>query len=156
MPYLSQITLSHSEDDVIDYVIQAIKDGEAGKKDINVIVNYHINMLDKAEVKSVSEYQTRIWILNNICRILEGKHLDINISLLVEEELIGIDWVITALVELYQTIHLDIGKIARRRKFAVQLRKVMIAEIYLGNKAIGTKCNLIDVIKLLKVTDDLC
>jgi len=156
MPLLNQITLKPEQDEIIKFMFMAIKDGEAGKDDLNMIILYHINMLDEEKIKSISEYQTRIWILNNVSRILEEKHLDCNISNSVEYELIDLGWVISALVGLYQTLHLDISKSARRRKFAIDFRKILKAEMYLGNKTIESEQDLAETISLLKDADSLC
>lgn len=154
---LSEVDLYPNQEEMVKLVYNAIKDGDAGKEDINVIIHFHQSSLEQEKIKSISEYETRIWLLDNVLRFLDDKHLNVNVSPSIEYELMEIEWVITALVNLDKImIDPNMNKKIRRVRFATQFRKIMKAEIYLGNKAIGSEVDLADTINHIIDDDSIC
>lgn len=148
----SEIKVSPKQNQALNYMFYSITHDIAEMNDILMVVTYHQTVLEQTENinnKSKPYHKVRMWIINNLTRILEEKFIDPNASYAVQEMLSIVPWVISAIVKCHMILISNDEKYLRH--FAVNLMKILKFDMHLQNliKDNGTESN--DLAELINV-----
>lgn len=159
----SEIHLDRPQNQALNYVFNSITHNTTNLKDILVVIAYHWSNLEETKninAKSKPYYETRLWVVNNLVRILDEKYLDPVADDEVQKLLALVPWVITCLVKCHKILIADDEKYIRH--FAFNLRRILKLDMHLQNllKDHGTESHdLAEVINTLKqeeMNSELC